>query len=63
MVKSGQTLVRLGRDTYCVPDRTAKIVRWLLDRSERIERMERVRITFNCSGQTVSTELSEAEKV
>ena len=61
---SGESMiVQVDGRSWSVSGRVAKIVLWLLQKADRIERMERVRITFNCSGGTVSTELSEAERV
>jgi len=56
-------IVQVDGRSWAVSGRVAKILLWLLSKADRIERMERVRITFNCSGGTVSTELSEAERV
>lgn len=45
-----------------VEGRLERIIRWLLLKRARIEELERVRITFNCAGTTISTEMNEAEK-
>ena len=56
-------IVQVDGRSWSVSGRVARIVMWLLQKADRIERMERVRITFNCSGKTISTELNEAERV
>lgn len=50
-----------GRTWRISSERMGRIILWLLNRAERIDNLERVRITFNCAGGTVSTELVEAE--
>ena len=43
--------------------RIAAIVRWLIARRQRLEAPVKMRMTFDCAGQSVSAEVSEREQV
>ena len=43
--------------------RTASIIHWLVTNVERVERPEKVQLTFDCAGRAVIAELKEREKV
>lgn len=46
-----------------VSERVIKMIRWLLLRHDRIAVSDRLQITFDCAGSTVSAEVRERELV
>ena len=46
-----------------LPGRVAKIVRWLIENYQRVMVMQRGRLTFNFSGDSVSVELNEVVQI
>jgi hypothetical protein len=43
--------------------RTSNIIAWLMANVERIEKPNKVQVTFDCAGRSVVAELKEREKV
>jgi hypothetical protein len=54
--------ITIDGQTYLVDERIARMVTWLLSQRERIERVERVRVEFNCAGRRIVTEIHEGGK-
>jgi len=52
-----------GDREYCVRGRIALIVRWLVARAERLMIPDRLAVTFDCAGSSVSAEVKEREAV
>lgn len=43
--------------------RLARMVRWLIDNRDRVDRPNKVQVTFDCAGRSVVVELKEREKI
>lgn len=51
------------RKDYIPSGRIGQIIQWLFDNAERIDRLDKVQLTFHCAGRAVIAEIKEREKV
>lgn len=49
----------VGNQKYDVPERVGRIIVWLIAHADRLTKMERVKLTFNCAGNKICTEMVE----
>jgi len=57
------TCITVGDQNWNAGPRVAQMIEWLLEHADEIEQMNRVRISFNCQGRAVSTELSQTTRL
>ena len=57
------TILDGDKQGITVDGRIAAIVRWLISRRHKVEAPNRVQLTFDCAGQSVSAETREREQV
>lgn len=55
--------VSVGDQQRMVSERTARIIRWLIDRSERLSQPDQVRLAIHCTRRSVKGEITEMENV
>jgi len=58
-------MLRLVDDSteVTVTGRVAMIMRWLVANAERVTRPQKIQLTFDCAGSSVSAEVKERERV
>lgn len=55
-----QTVIVAGQ-TYSVPERVVRMIAYLARKAERIGKQEKVKVTFNCAGGVIRSEVVETE--
>lgn len=43
-----------------MPERVRRMIEWLIENAQRIDRIERVQVVFNCAGGKIRTEVVES---
>ena len=61
--RDGVVGVSVGGERRMVGERTARIIRWLVEQHERVERPDQVEVQVHCSRRSVKVRLAQLEDV